>query len=347
MNRSPSVKKSYFLCASCRITGIIALLAVLTPAFNLGRADDQFGPEKAPPRTEVNVIYGMYSGLALLFDVYRPMHPNGSGVVFIPGTGWMAQPDMEAVPMKNQDLQTDLFVAKLVSAGYTVFTIDHRGSPQFHYPMQVADAARAVRFVRHHASEYAIDGNRIGAVGYSSGANLVAMLATQATATKTEGRDQDPVSRESSRIRCAVGVSTPTDLSMPTIPEGTQLVGMYLGVPIEQEKDRAASVRKLIAEASPMTYVSRDSAPMLFVHGTADPLVRVESVHRMAAALTADGVPAQVVEIKDSGHWPLSGPGVVDWRAEMIRWLDRFLGSPAQTAPAGTASEVTLPAHNN
>ncbi|MEO8129982.1 MAG: hypothetical protein ABJF23_23495 [Bryobacteraceae bacterium] len=38
--------------------------------------------------TESNVIFGTYSGLALLMDVYKPASPNGYGIVVIPGSGW-------------------------------------------------------------------------------------------------------------------------------------------------------------------------------------------------------------------------------------------------------------------
>jgi hypothetical protein len=31
----------------------------------------------AEPRVEKNVVYGMYSGLALLMDVHQPVSPNG------------------------------------------------------------------------------------------------------------------------------------------------------------------------------------------------------------------------------------------------------------------------------
>jgi hypothetical protein len=33
------------------------------------------------------IVYGMYSGLALLMDVYYPEKPNRYGVVVIPGSG--------------------------------------------------------------------------------------------------------------------------------------------------------------------------------------------------------------------------------------------------------------------
>ena len=35
----------------------------------------------AQTRIEKNVIYGMYSGLALPVDIHRPETPNGAGIV--------------------------------------------------------------------------------------------------------------------------------------------------------------------------------------------------------------------------------------------------------------------------
>ena len=46
----------------------------------------------------------MYSGLALLLDVHRPAKPNGYGVVFISGSGWQADPDYGAAPLKTQQI---------------------------------------------------------------------------------------------------------------------------------------------------------------------------------------------------------------------------------------------------
>ena len=42
---------------------------------------------------ERNVAFGMYSGLALLMDVYHPEQPNGYGIVFISGSGWTRELD--------------------------------------------------------------------------------------------------------------------------------------------------------------------------------------------------------------------------------------------------------------
>lgn len=47
---------------------------------------------------ESNVVYGMYSGLALLMDVYRPARPNGSAIVAIQGSGWYSPPGDPRLP---------------------------------------------------------------------------------------------------------------------------------------------------------------------------------------------------------------------------------------------------------
>ena len=43
-----------------------------------------------PFTIETNLVYGMYSGSALLLDIYKPVRPNGFGVIYVSGSGWTA-----------------------------------------------------------------------------------------------------------------------------------------------------------------------------------------------------------------------------------------------------------------
>jgi len=131
----------------------------------------------AQARVDRNVVYGMYSGTALLLDVHYPAKPNGFGIVFIPGSGWSAPLGYAAPPLKESE-QVGMYVPSLTEAGYTVFAVTHRATPTFRYPAQVEDAERAVRFIRASASKYSIDPARIGGAGGSSGAHLVSLLGT-------------------------------------------------------------------------------------------------------------------------------------------------------------------------
>lgn len=48
------------------------------------------GGTASAQRVDKNVIYGMYSGLALLMDVHHPARPNGLSIILVPGSGWNA-----------------------------------------------------------------------------------------------------------------------------------------------------------------------------------------------------------------------------------------------------------------
>jgi acetyl esterase/lipase len=69
----------------------------------------------------------------------------------------------------------------LNSLGMTCVLVKYRVPEEGHYPENVEDledAQQAMRLVRAHASEWHIDPNRIGVIGFSAGAHLAAVLST-------------------------------------------------------------------------------------------------------------------------------------------------------------------------
>src|SRR5215475_9393305 len=161
----------------------------------------QLENSSASGAAERNIVYGMYSGMALLLDAYRPERPNGSGVVLINGSGWRAPLGLDAEQLKDS-VQTRLYAPPLTAAGYTVFAINHRASPRFHHPAAIEDAQRAVRWVRANATRYGIQSERVGAAGGSSGGHLVSLLGLLDGAGDSE--DIDPIGRLSGRVQCVV-----------------------------------------------------------------------------------------------------------------------------------------------
>ena len=59
-------------------------------------------PVVAPAPADRNIVYGMYSGLALLLDVRRPARPNGIAVLHIPGSGFQAPTVWDAEALKDR-----------------------------------------------------------------------------------------------------------------------------------------------------------------------------------------------------------------------------------------------------
>ncbi len=272
------------------------------------------GPQ---PRIESNVLYGMYSGLALLMDVYHPEKPNGYGVVFISGSGWHAAQEYNAEPLK-QGSQAQLYGPKLTAAGYTVFSISHRAAPRFRYPAEVEDAQRAVRFVRHNAARFNVRADRIGAVGGSSGGHLVESLGVLDGAGIKD--DPDPVNRESAKVQCVVARAAPANLAVMKVVE-------FMGMNPPDGKTHNTVEDRLYREASPLSHVSSTSAPILLIHGDADQSVPYEQSEMMEKALRAAGVPTKLLRIPGGAHGP-TFPGATnppDYMGEMVRWLDKYL----------------------
>jgi acetyl esterase/lipase len=275
----------------------------------------------APPAVERNVVYGMYSGLALLLDVHRPVKPNGYGVIFISGSGWQAGLDYGAAPLKEQ--QIPLWGPPLLAAGYTVFAINHRAAPRFHYPAAIDDVQRAIRFVRFHARDYGIDGRRLGGVAGSSGAHLLGLAAMLGATGNLE--DADPVNRESAALAAVVLRAPPIDLRNIGTVEGAAYVVSFMEAPPSN-----ASAAPAYAAASPITHVGTRSPPVLLLHGDADTIIPLAQSVAMRAALEAAQVPVKLVTIPGGVHgvdfgaaqkradWP-------DYFGETVAWLDRYL----------------------
>jgi len=278
----------------------------------------------AQGRVEKNVVYGMYSGSALLLDVHYPAQPNGLGIVFIAGSGWNSALGYGAAPLKESP-QVEIYVPSLTQAGYTVFTVTHRATPAFRYPVPVEDAQRAVRFIRHNAAKYRIDPTRIGGSGGSSGAHLVSMLATMDGVGDPD--DADPVNRESAKLQCVVARAAPIDLLRMTPSLGAAALALLLGANVTEATPKASAEYKAAWAASPINYVSKDDPPTLLVHGDADRTVPFNQSEMMEAALRKVGVPVKLIRIEGGDHGP-TFPGAKnppDYKAAMVKWFDEYL----------------------
>ncbi|MDZ4802255.1 MAG: alpha/beta hydrolase [Bryobacteraceae bacterium] len=268
--------------------------------------------------SETNVIFGTYSGLSLLMDVYKPSAaPNGYGIVVIPGSGWHRGLAYNAELLK-QSREFSQYLPKLSAAGYTTFVITHRAAPRFHFPDAVDDAQRAVRFVRQNAAKYGIDKDRIGAFGASSGGHLVSMLGT--LDGKGSAESGDPVEQQSSRVQCVVALYPVTDPAKVETPNGLSAVTSFMGAPARIDPKR-------FREAAPLTYVSADDPPFLLIHGDADRTVPYSQSEALEAALKKVGVSVKLVRVPGGDHGP-DFPGntqKMDWPSMVVNWFDSEL----------------------
>jgi acetyl esterase/lipase len=288
----------------------------------------------AQARVDKNVVYGMYSGLALLTDVYRPAQPNGIAIVAVQGSGWYSPMRYDASQLKASR-EVTIHAERFAAAGYTVFAINHRQAPRFRYPAPIEDVQRAVRFVRFHASEYGITSDRIGAWGSSSGGHMAELLGTMDG--KGDASDSDPVNRIDARVQAVVALFAPSDLALlfSTMERPGALTSL-MGFSYQDPATAFVPARpddfenRQYRDASPVTHVSRDDPPMLLMHGDADTIVPIKQSEIMEAALKQAGVAVRLIRVPGGAHGPnfrlpVGDPRLPDHVGEAVRWFDAHL----------------------
>ncbi len=275
-------------------------------------------PDLPAAKVDRNVVYGMYSGLALLLDVYYPENPNGYGVIHISGSGWARPLGLDARMLNHQE-HVSLEGAALVQAGYTLFSINHRATPRFTYPAAEADVQRAVRFIRYHAQDYAIDPDRIGAVGGSSGGHLVSMLGVLNGDENTF--DNHPINQVSAKVQCVVARAAPMYFDEHGIGAN------FLGIASREIANKNSAEHKLAKDASPISHVSSDDPPFLLLHGDQDEIVPITMSEKMKEALNKVGVPNKLLVVDGAGHGPRfpGAKNLPDLGAERVNWLNKYL----------------------
>jgi acetyl esterase/lipase len=143
-----------------------------------------------------------------------------------------------------------------------------RGSPREIAPLQ--DAQRAIRLVRAHASDWGVNPERVGVLGFSAGAHLAAALSNN-----FDKRTYDPQD-EADKIGCR--------------PDFAALI--YPGL-LTEKNDGV----HLLAELT----VSGMTSPTLLVQAEDDP-VKVENSLIYYAALKQAKVPAEMHLFAKGGH---------------------------------------------
>jgi acetyl esterase/lipase len=111
-----------------------------------------------------------------------------TGVVVCPGGGYQ---------FLATDKEGDQPAKWLNSLGIAAFVLKYRIAPRYHYPAEIEDGERAVRFVRFHARDYGVSPDRIGIWGFSAGGHLASTVGTHFDGGKPSVAD--PIDRVSDR----------------------------------------------------------------------------------------------------------------------------------------------------
>jgi acetyl esterase/lipase len=235
---------------------------------------------------------------------FLPEKPTGAAIVVLPGGGYGGLADHEG----------SAYARWLNELGISAFVLKYRlGSGGYRHPIELGDAARAIRLVRHNAAEWGIDPHRLGIIGSSAGGHLASTLLTHFDPGAPTAAD--PIERQSSRPDLGI-------LCYPVITMG--------------EKTHQGSKNNLLGPnpspelvtlLSNELQVTKDTPPTFLFHTVEDTAVPVENSLMFAAALAKNKVPFALHVYPKGVHG--IGLGTRDgdpskrhpWTSECARWL--------------------------
>ena len=229
-----------------------------------------------------------------MVDVYLPKKRANDKplpvVAFVHGGAWAG--GSRAMPMA---IACDL----VASGDYVGVAVGYRLTGEAIWPAQIHDCKAAIRWIRSHAKELNIDPDRIGAFGGSAGGHLVGLLGTSGNVKTLDGKI-GKFADLPSNVTCVVDICGPSDMTQP----------MFVG-PLAKTSDPAvkgllggelADRLEMAKEASPITYVSKESPPTLLIHGTKDVRVDFKQSERFDAALKNAGASSLLIPLVNIGH---------------------------------------------
>jgi acetyl esterase/lipase len=234
----------------------------------------------------------------LALDVYRPAGPAAAGgapvVVFLYGGSWTSG--------KREYYR---FVGDaLAQRGVLVLIPDYRKAPAHPFPAFMADGASAVAWASANAARYGGDANRVFLMGHSAGAQIAALLATDARYLGVH--DMRPT-----ELAGVIGLAGPYDFLPLTEHKIKQALGPPAGWP----------------QTQPINFVSGDEPPFLLIQGDADTRVDPGNTPRFAARLRAQGDAVTEIIVPGVGHVGLvNGFYSARWSpvlAQSVDWIRR------------------------
>jgi acetyl esterase/lipase len=231
--------------------------------------------------------------------VHLAEQPNGAAVVICPGGGY------GGLVTKGEGHG----IATWLNAhGIAGIVLEYRlpaGRPY----VPLLDAQRAIRTVRAHATKWKLDPKKVGIIGFSAGGHLASTATVHFDLG--EGKNTDPIARESSR----------PDFSVLIYPVISMEEGVHRG-----------SKKNLMGETpaaglpdyfSSQKHVTAATPPAFLAHAIDDKVVPIENSRMFYEAQKKAGLPTRLVELPNGGHGlnGYKGPSWDKWQAESLLWL--------------------------
>jgi acetyl esterase/lipase len=265
-----------------------------------------------------NIVFAEVHGTGLLADVFTPTNTSadlpghGLGIVDVASGAFYS--DRGKINDHKEAKMYDIYCGQ----GYTVFAI-RPGSITKYTGMEMNENVKTgIRWVKSQAEKYGVDPERLGLTGASAGGYLATYSAVTAEGPTGEGE----LGKFGTEVAAAAVFFPPTDFTLVDWSQGPlrrlEKFFFYDGFDGKTPEEIAARAK----EISPAQQVGEKAPPMLFIHGDADEVVKLEQSEIMVKALKDKGHSAELI-VKAGGAHPW--PTIPEEVAVMCEWFNENL----------------------
>ena len=234
-----------------------------------------------------------------------------AAVVILPGGGYGGH------AMDHEGYQfAEWFKSLGVTSAICTYRLRGKGNDGkgYGHPAPMMDAQRAIQTLRAGASQWNIDPNRIGVIGFSAGGHLCSTVSTHFAAA--DQGSEDSVARVSSRPDFSILCYPVIAFGSPHTHQGSQR--NLIGSEPDRELLESLSNEKQVTSATPPTF--------LFHTGEDTAVPPQNSVDYYLACLE-HGVPAEMHLFPKGRHGlglARDVPGAAQWPALCVDWMRRI-----------------------
>ncbi|WP_417290321.1 alpha/beta hydrolase fold domain-containing protein [Corallibacter sp.] len=252
-------------------------------------------------KSQIDVVYTQVNGWDGRMDLYTNPHSSipTPVVINIHGGGW-----------NHGEKESQTGYGSFFKNGYAVANVEYRLVDVAPAPAAIQDVRCALIYLFKHAKELNIDTNRIVIMGGSSGGHLALMAGLLANDKKFDTNCNYDGEIKVAAIIDKYGVTDLVPLS------AWKSARRWLGDGFEN--------KKFTESVSPLYYVTKNSPPVIIVHGDEDPIVPYEQSVALFDRLLKSGVKADFLTIKGGQHGKFTKEEKSNFSERMWSFLDEL-----------------------
>lgn len=239
-------------------------------------------------KANIDEVYTMVGDWKGRLDLYfQPSATQPTPIIInIHGGGW-----------KNGVKETQGGFSTFFKEGYSVANVEYRMSPQAKAPAAVEDVRCALIYLINNAQKFNIDVNRIVVMGGSAGGHLALMTGLLANNSIFDGNCPGTKNIKVAAIIDKYGCSDVWAKMYANY--GPSVRKNYNGKEWLGDKQNDEKFAKSV---SPVSYVNKNSPPVLIIHGNADSSIAYNQSEVLYKLLKEKDVQTTFITVEGGGH---------------------------------------------